>query len=566
MVYLGVMSSCVAAIASCASLYFSAKFFGIKENRFALATAFVGLISTVLVNLCATLTKYFFALVICLGLFTALRDLVRWSKNTKLFVALKKETVAVSLVCLFWSVFLNSKHFPGFLFKTDSPNQISSRFMNLDVLFRGALAGEILRTNSFSRMESPFYFPNKISTYHIGSESLTAFGEALIFEKWNVVTFASAHWIFLVMGLAILFFQSTKILSAAFVASSSFIKQNDFNQISWPEKTLLVTSTAFGLSLLGGLGRDYSLIAGANYNTPSWWGVFFLLTGIFAFWNKNLGQSLFLLCSSLNFKVSLAPTVLSLIAIWAVFNIRRLPLKKMALISSLPLSVFIMLFLLSKAETKNVPVAIDFRHSLDYDFFSVLDWSLHSIGRILLPVANHLPLKYRGFFLILFQIAGPILAIQVFRRLQFYWEKQKAVEITSSLYFWGSLLILCCGFPTLLFRTISPVHNFLDPWVNGLGMGWWSLAFIAALILTLFTSQNFNSKAIFSFVLIVLFALATRPDRVMTPWESFSLDKVRKMDGDVLFENDPLYAAFLGKRLHRSAENRFGFIVALKEE
>jgi hypothetical protein len=529
----------------------------------------IGLIATVLVYVSALFIKFLFLIFLVIGLsflFGKLRRLSFLSMpNPGSKPTFDKSTLLRTLylvcACGISSILLTFRHWPGFLYKFSEADGIASKFYNPDILYKSSLSAEILRTLSLGRLENPFFWPSPIAAHHIGAESVASFVEQLCSNP-NVVTFALAHWALVSVGLAILLYESAKLIGPSEETKGDESRTTLIWQISF------VVFTAFLISGLGFWGKSYSVIAYFNYNPESWWGAFFFLSALLSLFRKEYFGALFFVSTAMAFKISLAPTGFAFIGFILVMKRHEIFSKKLFLSLS-PVLVLALLFILSLADNTYIQIRAAVRDSLYFQDQVLWDWSIYAYQRLLRPIYlscfRLIPGGFEGLFLAVGLVVLPIVLIAIgsiiFRPLRNRLSGSPLFPLRSII---TMVFYLFLGLPLLIFKTNSPVHDPIDPWITNIWMGAFMLPF--AISTTAFEGlQSLKMAGKFGRslykilpVLALVLVVFIRPDPALLKSYFIQIPKkIEYLDG-ALKEDRPYYAAFFGKRIHEQAGNPFG--------
>lgn len=551
--------------------------FGVKKYRFPLGVSLVGLISTVLVYISANLTKFFFGVVLILGCLGLVKLIPKIQKSNLLLLVKPGCIFLYAFTCSF---ILNYLYYPGFLYKVVG-NEINVLF-NSDVQHRSSISAEILRSQGWGRLISPFFWPSKFAPYHIGAEAVAAFTE-VPFRPHNVVSYAFAQWVLVVCGLGYALFQGSQLFC------SSQFGQNESGRFSLREISLVatfITLSSFFISMLGGFGAFYGMIGYSHQNAPAWWGGFFILTSLLCFWKKDYLWFFYFLWVSCCFKISLAPTAL-IITTFYFLKEHRINSFRYFTAALIPVCTLGFILLLSKIDVFQIPTKVSWRNPINIltiDTAEVRGWSFEAYRRLYdlfftrLPKIDHthfhagiswlleeIAKTSQGFFLILFQITLPVLVVLFLGLIGFKRNK----DFDPSAQKANLVFLLACGVPTLLFQTINRYTQTVNPWLINVWMGVFLFAFCSALLITdIIQSLSHRWSQWSATVVIVMTLIQIRPDYVRAAWEKCNIVSQRKSTetGNVLLEDDPLYAAFFGKRIHREAGDFDGLITSSAKE
>ncbi len=429
-----------------------------------------------------------------------------------------------------------------------------------DILFKSAISGEILNTDVFGRIQNPFYYPSLLSTHHVAAEAVTAFIE-LPFRNWNVINFCRSGWFLMTAGLGILLLENVRATGSCSSANEGKAKLQQISNALAP-----IVVCLFLLSLIGGFGKNYSIIAYFNYNPESWWGAFFIFSAFIAVIKKHYSWAFYMLFCSACFKISLLPSV-TVIGVVLLIRIKRFK-SLSSLYSLFPIVMIIFLIVLSIIDGSQSGTAISFRNSLLLDFKEVKSWTLEFYLFISEPLTSILPYRYKGLCLIIIQMFFPVVLLLMCGTF-FKFFTGKMPERLKDVFLNGILFIICSAFPVLMFKTVSRVHFSVDPWITGI----WISTFIGAFIISIFTVLTFShlkarnnfSKRLKLLAVPVLLAMIffIRPDLMMIKKKYFRIDKQIGEIEDAIIKDNMYYASFLGKRIHRIAGNPYGSAFSL---
>jgi len=537
---------------------------GVKKYGFPFAISLVGLISTVLVFTFANLTKYFFCLTLimgCAGLILSIRraDLRKcWNQGT------------IFLCAFACSFVLNYRLYPGFLYKVVG-SYLQSYFY---VMHQASIASEIWRFQGWSRLVDPFAWPSKLHGYHVGGDAVDAFGE-VPWLSHNMVSYAMAHWAFVVCGLAYALFQGAQLFSSPGDRKEPAGKNDLLSACAF------ITLSSFFISLIGGLGNWYGLIAHAHGNSASWWGAFFILTSLLCFWKEDVLWSYYFLWVAACFKISVAPTALLLTPLY----LRRVGPFRALMASLFPGLTFSFMILLSRIDRFRDPATALLRrpiNMLTVDTWQVRGWSVPGYRQVydslfvhfsrIDPAHFHGALSWglmewnkisQGFLLISFQIIFPMLVVLALGSLASRIHRDLDTHAQKT----GLIFMLACGIPALVIQTKANHHETVDPWMISLWLAAFIFSFSSAHLLANLFHHLPNPRRSWAAGATMIAALIfMRPDRVIFGLQFVDLAKKRKvLQNDVLLEDDPTYAAIFNMRIHRIVGDMDGILLSVKE-